>query len=116
MPIPRRPGEDVTLDFVPWLPECEGFDSVVVVVDRLTKLRHVIPGNETVNSMDVARMLLDNVRKLHDLLKKIISDRSPQFVSSCWKDLWELLEIKPFLSPVFHPDPDGQTERVNVVM
>lgn len=72
LPVPRRPWEDLSVHFVCGLPEFEGFDSILVVVDRLTAITHVVPCNVTPNSRDVARVFLDNVCKLEDLGKTIV--------------------------------------------
>lgn len=104
------------MDFVTGLPPSEGFDAILVVVDRLIKMRHLIPCNETAGAQDVARMYLEHVRKLYGLPTYIVSDRGPQFTATFWSTLCRLLRITPRLSTPFHPRTDGQTERANAVM
>jgi len=95
------------------LPLAQGYDSILVVVDRLTKMVHFIPTTEKTSAEELARLFRDNVWKLHGLPKSIISDRGPQFAAGLMRELNEMLEIKSKLSTAFHPQTDGQTERVN---
>jgi hypothetical protein len=101
------------MDLIVKLPKSNGFDSIFVVVDRRTKMSHFIPCNETVTAQDLAVLYRDNVFKLHGLPEDIVSDRGPQFTSKFWKSLWKILGVKISLSTSFHPQTDGQTERVN---
>ena len=116
LPIAQQPWQEVSMDFVTGLPESEGFNAVMVVVDRLTKLRHLIPCTTTTSSEDVAKLYLRNVWKLHGLPKYITSDRGTQFTAKFWKELCKHLGINARMSTAFHPETDGQTERLNAVM
>jgi hypothetical protein len=111
--IPKDPWQIVTVDLITGLPKSQGNDSIMVVVDRLSKMIHVIPTTETVTSEGVARHFRDNVWKLHGLPEQVISDRGTQFVSGFMKELYGLLGIKMAPSTAYHPQTDGQTERVN---
>ena len=66
-----------------------------------------------ITAQGVATLYWDNVFKEHGLPKKVISDRGPQFVSSFMKELYKKLGIEPNPSTAYHPQTDGQTERVN---
>lgn len=116
LPVPERPWQDISMDFVTGLPTSNEYDAILVVVDRLSKMRHLIPCHTTANAEDVAKMFLNSVWKLHGLPNSIISDRGTQFTSNFWKKLCHLLRIEPKLSSAFHPQTDGQTERMNAVM
>ncbi|KAH0603205.1 uncharacterized protein H6S33_008209 [Morchella sextelata] len=116
LPIPEQPWEEVSMDFVTGLPESEGHDAIVVVVDRLTKMRHLLPYNTTVNSEDVAQQYLRNIWKLHGLPTHVTSDRGTQFTAKFWKALCKHLDIEARMSTAFHPEIDSQTERLNTVM
>lgn len=116
LPIALQPWQEVSMDFVTQLPESEGFDAILVVVDRLTKLRHLIPCTTTTTSEDVARLYLRNVWKLHGLPKYITTDRGTQFTAKFWRQLCKHLGIEARMSTAFHPETDGQTERFNAVM
>jgi len=112
LPIPDRPWQDIYLDFVVGLPESDRFDAIWVVVDRLSKQHHFVPCTSTITAEGLARLFLDHVFKLHGLPDSIISDRGPQFASHFWTYLCCCLGIQPRLSTAFHPQIDGQTERI----
>jgi transposase InsO family protein len=116
MPIPDGPWTDVSMDFVTDLPGSDGYNAILVVVDRLTKMRHLIPTTKEADSKEVASLYIDNVWKLHGLPNTVVSDRGTQFVADFWKSLCKRLEISPRFSTAFHPQTDGQTERINAVM
>ena len=104
------------MDFVVELPESKGYDAIWVVVDHLTKLRHMVPCKSTCSSEELADLFLHNVWKEHGLPSTVISDRGPQFASRFWEALCEHLEIERRLSPGFHPQTDGQMEHFNATM
>jgi len=103
----------ILADFITKLPLAQGYDSILVVVDRLTKMVHFIPTTEKTSAEGLARLFRDNVWKLHGLPESIILDRGPQFVAGLMRELNEMLGIKSKLSTAFHPQTDGQTERIN---
>ena len=110
------PWTNVTLDFVTGLPSSNGYNAVLMVVDRLTKERHYIPCTTDENGTTAeatAYLLLNNVWKLHGLPLSLTSDRGPQFISGVWKNLCKVLGIKANLSTAFHPETDGQSEIAN---
>jgi len=116
LPVPEKPWEDISMDFVTELPEYEGYDAIWVVVDRLSKMRHFVPCHTTINARGLAEIFLKEVVRLHGLPKTIISDRGPQFAAVFWKRICEQLGINRRLSTAFHPQTDGQTERMNASM
>jgi len=95
------------------LPLAQSYDSILVVVDRFTKMAHFIPTTEKTSTERLARLFRDNVWKLHRLLDSIISDRGPQFAAGIMKELNRMLGIETKLSTAFHPQTDGQMERMN---
>lgn len=101
------------MDFITHLPASRGHDAVMVVVDRLSKMRHFMACKGTCDSEEAARLFTENVWKLHGLPTTIVSDRGPQFVSGFWKHLTQRLRISATLSTAYHPETDGQTERMN---
>jgi len=103
----------ISADFITKLLLAQEYDSILVVVDRLTKMVYFIPTTEKTSVEGLARLFRDNVWKLHGLPESIISDRGPQFAASLMKELNGVLGIKSKLSMVFHPQTDRQTERVN---
>jgi len=111
--IPERPWTYISADFITKLLLAQGYDSILVVVDRLTKMVHFIPTMEKTLVEGLARLFRDNIWKLHGLPESIISDRRPQFAAGLMKKLNKMLGIKSKLSMAFHPQTNGQTERVN---
>jgi len=104
--IPEKPWTHILADFITKLPLAKEYDSILVVVDWLTKMVHFIPTTET-SAEELTRLFRDNVWKLHGLPESIISDRGPQFAAGLMKELNEILGIKSKLLTVFHPQTDG---------
>ena len=111
--IPEKPWTYILADFITKLPIAQGYDSILAVVDRLTKIVHFIPTTEKTLAEGLARLFRDNVWKLYGLPESIISDRGPQFVAGIIRELNRILRIESKLLTVFHPQTDGQIERVN---
>ena len=82
-------------------------------MDRLAKWAHFIATTSNITSLGVTQSFWDSVWRLHRLPKEVISDRGPQFVSNFMHGLSEILGIKVAASMAYHPQTDGQTERVN---
>jgi len=111
--IPEKPWTHISADFITKLPLAQGYDSIPVVADRLTKMVHFIPTTEKTSVEGLARLFRDNVWKLHGLPESIISDRGLQFAAGLMRELNEMLGIRSKLSTAFHPQTDRQMERVN---
>jgi len=111
--IPEKLWMHILADFITKLSLAQGYDSILVVVDWLTKMVHFIPTTEKTSAEGLARLFRDNVWKLHGLPESIISDRGSQFVAGLMRELNRMLEIESKLLMAFHPQTDGQTERVN---
>jgi hypothetical protein len=117
LPIPKRPWDSVSMDFVTGLPvSAKGMDAIIVFVDRLTKMVHLAATTTTVDAVGTAILFKDHVLKLHGLPLDIVSDRGSVFVGNFFSALLELLGVTHNRSTAFHPQTDGQTERVNRVM
>lgn len=116
LPIPERPWQDISMDFVVGLPWSEGKDAVWNVVDRLTKQRHFVPCRTDADAKDMVELFIRHILPHHGLPRTITSDRGPQFVATFWKCLCKRLGIDPRQSTAFHPQTDGQTERINAIM
>ena len=111
--IPKGPWQVVSVDMMGPLPESKGFDTILVVVDRFTKKSFFLPTNSMVMSKGIVTLYWDRVFSEHGLPKKVISDRGPQFISKFMKELYETMGIKGNPSTAYHPQTDGQMERVN---
>jgi len=96
--IPEKPWTHISADFITKLPLVQGYNSILVVVDRLTKMVHFIPTTEKTLAEGLARLFRDNVWKLHGLPESIILDRGPQFAAGLMRELNGMLEIKSKLS------------------
>ncbi|GLI69352.1 hypothetical protein VaNZ11_013935 [Volvox africanus] len=100
------------MDFVVVLPKTDGgYDSVFVMVDRLTKMVHLAPCTSSCTAEQTAPLFFDNVVLLHGIPKNVISDRGGQFTSKFWEALCELVGMRVHLSTAYHPQSDGQTKR-----
>jgi len=110
---PERPWTHITADFITKLPLAQGYNAILVVCDRLTKMAHFIPTTEKTLAEGLARLFRDHVWKLHGLPESIISDQGAQFVANLMKELNHILGIETKLSTAFHPQTDGQTEQTN---
>jgi hypothetical protein len=84
LPIPETPWTSISMDFIVDLPKSKSFDSIFVVVDRLTKMAHFVPCNKTITGKETTRLFLENVYKYHGLPDDIISYRGTQFMSKFW--------------------------------
>jgi len=111
--IPDSQWDTLSVDFIVELPLSSGHDAVMTVVDLVSKRAHFIPTHMTVTAEGAARLFLHQVWKLHGLPKCIISDRGPQFIACFTRELYRLLGIKLASSTAWHPQTDGQMERVN---
>jgi hypothetical protein len=88
-------------------PRTNSFDSIMVVVDRFTKMAHFIPCNKSIIGEKTTKLFLDHVFRYHRLLENIVSDHGPQFASKFWIRLIKLLSVKVKLSLTFHPQTNG---------
>jgi len=104
----------ILADFITKLPLAQGYDSILVVVDRFTKMAHFVPTTEKTMAEGLARLFRDNVWRLHGLPESIISDRGPQFAAGLMRELNEMLGIKTKLLTAFHPQTDRQTESIRI--
>lgn len=107
---------DISMDFITGLPDSNGFDMILVVVCRLSKMAHYIPCNMDMDAEDFANIFIKEVFRLHGLPTKIVSDRGSIFTAKFWKWVSKKLGIQRNLSTAYHPQTDGQTERINAVL
>jgi len=105
------------MDFTSDLPPSEQNETILVVVDRLTKMAtFILCRGSRPNAPHTARLIFDNIFRFYGLPIDIVSDRDSIFTSDFWHRLTELLNIKLNLSTAYHPQTDGQTGRVNSVL
>jgi transposase InsO family protein len=109
--------EVISMDFVVGLPLTpHRHNAILVIVDKLTKSAHFILIRDTYDVTDVAHVFVSEVIRLHEIPKKIISDRDSRFTSRFWISLQSALGTQLNLIATYHPKTDGKTERVNQVM
>ena len=111
--VPQKMWTHLTVDFIMKLLVVARKDAVLVVWDRLSKMTYFVATTEGMSAEGLARLFWDNVWKLHGLPESVVSDRGPQFAAELTKELNRMLGIQTKLSTAFHPQTDGQTERMN---
>jgi transposase InsO family protein len=105
------------MDFIVGLPHTQvGYNSLCVIVDRLTKGAHFIPIKTTYSRAKVAELYISRIVCLHGVPKKIVSDRGSQFTSKFWEKLYESMDTKLNFSSAYHPQIVGQIERANQIL
>ncbi|XP_026417343.1 uncharacterized protein LOC113312821 [Papaver somniferum] len=116
LPVPDQAWKDVSMDFITGLPESEGREVILVVVDRFSKYSHFLALIHPYTAASVAKVFLDSIVKLHGLPKTIVSDRDNVFLSNFWQSLFSRMGTALHLSTTYHPQSEGQTERVNACL
>jgi len=112
--IPTRRWAFVSLDFITGLPATStGFDAILTMVDSLSKMVHFVPTTKNVSAAGVVELLADRLVRYHGLPEKLVSDRDPRFTGELWGEMCKRFHIKRAMSTAFHPQTDGQTERVH---
>ena len=113
LPIPDRPWNSISMDFIEKLPPSAGFDTILVIVDRLTKQSLFIPTHDTITSAELARLFILHVFLKHGVPSHVTSDHGSEFVSHFFRSLGQVLDMKLHFTSGYHPEGDGQTERTN---
>jgi len=113
LPIPARPWNSISMDFIEHLPPSLGYTAILVIVDRLTKQGLFIPTFDTITSAQLAELFVLHVFSKHGVPSHCTSDRGSEFVSHFFRSLGAALDMKLHFTSGYHPQGDGQTERVN---
>jgi hypothetical protein len=117
LPVPTWKWEDISMDFIVGLPKtAKGYDSIWVIVDRLTKIAHFLPVRVKYTVATYAELYIARILSLHGVPKTIVSDRGPQFMFKFCEELHKALDTKLLHSSTYHPQTSGQTERVNQIL
>jgi hypothetical protein len=115
IPIPDEKFKIWSIDLIGPLPQTSsGKDTIVTMVDKFSKLAHFFPTVQTVTAAELAEIVFKSIVINHGVPSAIVSDRDPRFTSQLWRALWEdLLKSQLKMSTSYHPETDGQTERMN---
>ncbi|XP_066354680.1 uncharacterized protein [Miscanthus floridulus] len=113
LPVPAESWQVISMDFIEGLPRSGAANCVMVVVDKFIKFAHFMPLLHPFSAQQVAQVFLNNIYRLHGMPTHIISDRDLIFTSHFWKELFRLAGTQLCMSSTYHPQSDGQTERVN---
>jgi transposase InsO family protein len=113
LPIPDTTWDTVSVDFIVELPQSNGHDAILVVIDSVSKRAHFVSTVTTLTAAGTANLYLRHIWKHHGLPNRIVSDRGPQFVAEFTRELYRILGIKLAATTAYHPQGDGQTERLN---
>ena len=115
--IPDRKWQSMSMDLITGLPRTkEGYDAIWVAVDRLSKYAHFAPTTTDASAEVIAQLLRTRVFTLHGFPTHIVSDRDPRWVGRFCQELFRLTGCRSALSTAFHPQTDGQTERINRIL
>ncbi|GJV77337.1 putative reverse transcriptase domain-containing protein [Tanacetum coccineum] len=110
--IPEWKWDNITMDFITKLPRSsQGFDTIWVIVDRLTKSAHFLPIRENDPLDKLARLYLNRIVARHGIPASIICDRDGRFTSNFWRSFQKALGTDISMSTAYHPETDGQSER-----
>ncbi len=113
LPIPERPWSHIAIDFITDLPNSDGHNTILTVVDRFSKACRLIPLPKLPTALETAELLCNQVFRYYGLPEDILSDRGPQFTSRLWSAFFKALEINVSLTSGYHPQSNGQAERMN---
>lgn len=116
LPVPDSAWQVISMDFVEGLPPSNAANCVLLVVDSLTKYAHFVPLHHPFTAAVVAKVFMNNIYKLHGLTSVIVSDRDGVFTSTLWQEVFKLSSVQLHMSSSYHPQTDGQTERLNQTM
>ena len=111
--IPDRPWRSIEIDFLCGLPESKKYTVIMVVVDRFSKMIHLIPFKEIPTAEETAKAFLKHIFRLHGLPQDIYTDRGTQFTSDLWLEIMEGLRIRTKIATTDHHETVGQVERCN---
>lgn len=113
LPVPTAAWSLITMDFIEGLPTSGGMNTILVVIDKFTRYGHFIPLRHPFTAASVAKLFLNHVYRLHGMPTSIMTDRDRIFTSHFWQALFKLADVQLNMSSAYHPQTDGQTERVN---
>ncbi|KAM9412399.1 uncharacterized protein ACWYII_026600 [Salvelinus alpinus] len=111
--IPHRPWSHISLDFITGLPPSHGNTTILVIIDRFSKAARFVPLTKLPSAKETAELVINHVFRVFGIPQDMVSDRGPQFASRFWKAFCQLIGATASLSSGYHPESNGQTERMN---
>jgi len=116
LPIPEKPWNSISMDFIEQLPSSTSFTAILVMVDRLSKQAIFIPTHDTITSPELTKLFLLHVFSKHGVPTHVTSDHSTEFVSHFFQSLGKALDMHLHFTSSYHPEGDGQTEWSNQML
>ncbi|TYK01362.1 reverse transcriptase [Cucumis melo var. makuwa] len=116
LPVPTRPWESVSMDFITHLPKVGDFEAILVIIDRFSKYATFIPTTKQCSVEMTAQLFFKHVVKLWGVPTSIVSDKDGRFISSFWTELFSFLGTSLNISSSYHPQTNGQTKRFNCML
>ncbi len=113
LPVPQHPWSHIAIDFVTDLPNSRNYTTILTVIGQFSKACRLIPLPKLPTAFETAEDLLEKVFHFYGIPKDIVSDRGPQFTSRVWKSFCQQLHINVSLTSGYHPQSNGQVERLN---
>jgi hypothetical protein len=113
LPVPSSTWQIITMNFVEGLPKSGGFNCILVVVDSFLKYAHFLGLQHPFTTSSVAKLFHSQVYCFHGMPSVIVIDRDKIFTSKLWKELFHLANVTLHISLAYHPQTDGQSERVS---
>jgi len=111
--ILKGPWQEISINIIGPLPKSNGMDAIVVIVDRFTKMIRLKATTTNISSEGIVKIYRNKIWKLHGVPRRILSNRELQFTSKFMEEFTKVLGTKRQLSMAYHPQTDGQTERIN---
>ena len=113
LPVPERPWNSISMDFIEQLPDSDGHTAILVIVDRLSKQGIFIPTVNEITAQQLANLFILHVFSKHGVPSHVTCDRGSEFISHFFRSLGQALDMKIHFTSGCHPEGDGQTERLN---
>lgn len=113
LPIPTKVWEDISMDFIEGLSKAANVDTILVVVDLMTKYSHFLAMKHLFTAAKVAKRFIQEVVRLHGFPRSIVSDRDRVFMSQFWMEIFKAADTSLKFSSLYHPQTDDQIEVVN---
>jgi hypothetical protein len=116
IPIPSQPFEVVSMDFIPELPESNGHNNILVIIDKLMKYTIFIPTTTTITEKGTAELFFWHVIAQYGIPRQVISDQDVWWKGEFWKEICDWMGMKRALTMAYHPQANGQTEIMNQML